>query len=204
MTGSGPRGDTAAAVAFLTAWHADRLRVVTAISPEKRGAFSATFEPGQEDAMACWIESRQGRDNLYFTPNAVGRPFDGYTKPKKPDIVAGICLHVDVDPEKDAPLEAEQARILAALRAYLPAASAIIFSGGGYQGFWRLREPVALNGDADRIARFEAYNRKIADDLGGDDTFNADRIMRLPGTINVPDERKRARGRVPTLAELLP
>ena len=204
MTGSVPRGDTAAAIALLAAWHPDRLRVVTAISPEKRGAFSATFEPGQEVALARWIESRQGRDNLYYTPNTVGQPFDGYTKPTKPDIVAAVCLHVDVDPRKGEPLEVEQARILTVLRAYRFRPSAIVFSGGGYQAFWRLKEPFALNGDESRIKKLESYNRQIAADLGGDDTFNVDRILRLPGTVNVPDARKRARGRVPTLAELLP
>ena len=77
-----PTGDTAAAVAFLSAWHRDRLRVVTAITPAKGGAFSATFAPGQEEAMAQWIEVRQGSANLYFTPNLVEKNFKGFTKPK--------------------------------------------------------------------------------------------------------------------------
>ena len=39
-------------------------------------------------------------------------------------------------------------------------------------------------------------NRALGILLGGDATHNVDRIMRLPGTHNIPDERKRAAGRV--------
>jgi hypothetical protein len=37
----------------------------------------------------------------------------------------------------------------------------------------------------------------------GDKCHNIDRIMRLPGTINVPNAKKRKMGRVPTLAYLV-
>ena len=51
--------------------------------------------------------------------------------------------------------------------------------------------------DLDRVERI---NRQLAADLGGDNCHNIDRIMRLPGTINVPNAKKRKAGRVPTLA----
>jgi hypothetical protein len=37
----------------------------------------------------------------------------------------------------------------------------------------------------------------------GDDCWNINRILRVPGTVNVPDEANRARGRVSAVAELV-
>ena len=46
----------------------------------------------------------------------------------------------------------------------------------------------------------ELRNAKLAQDLGGDNCHNIDRIMRVPGTINVPNAKKRSQGRVEALA----
>ena len=73
----------------------------------------------------------------------------------------------------------------------------------GYQAFWKLKTPIPVNGDlaiADDAAR---YNQQLELLLGGDNCHNVDRIMRLPGTVNVPDERKRKKGRTPALASLV-
>jgi hypothetical protein len=72
-----------------------------------------------------------------------------------------------------------------------------VFSGGGYQAFWKLREPSTA------LTRVERVNLEIARRLGGDNCHNIDRIMRLPGTINVPNAKKRNAGRVPTLAYVI-
>jgi hypothetical protein len=55
-----------------------------------------------------------------------------------------------------------------------------------------------------RIEELEAYNIALARALaGGDACHNIDRILRVPGTINLPDKRKRDLGRVPALAKLV-
>ena len=72
-----------------------------------------------------------------------------------------------------------------------------MFSGGGYQAFWTLREPA---GD---LARVERINAELARRLGGDRCHNVDRVMRLPGTINVPHAKKRKAGRVPAIAHVI-
>jgi hypothetical protein len=46
----------------------------------------------------------------------------------------------------------------------------------------------------------EELNLRIANALGGDKTHNVDRIMRIPGTINMPNKKKREAGRAPALA----
>lgn len=112
-------------------------------------------------------------------------------------------LHVDVDPRKGEDLAKEQARALKVLEDFSPSPSAIIFSGGGYQGFWKLDDPLFVGGDQTRVAEYEAYNRQLEIVLGGDHCWNIDRIMRIPGTVNVPDQKKRDRGRVETLATIV-
>src|SRR5262249_42394103 len=102
----------------------------------------------------------------------------------------------------DLDLAAEQAKILDTLKAFEPPPSVIIFSGGGHQGFWRLDTPISVK-DAAHIEKLEAYNIGLEQTLGGDHCHNIDRIMRPPGTINLPNEKKRSAGRVPALAELI-
>ncbi len=189
--------DTKGAIKFLNEWPCERW-VLTSIHPERRKATTATFGPETRDAAAKWIEVRQGVENIYFMVNPAIRDLN--KKAKKTDVNGMVCLHVDVDPRAGEDLINEQERALRVLREYIPPPSAIIFSGGGYQGFWLLNEEQQISGDKYRIEELEAYNRKIELDLQGDHCHNVDRIMRLPGTINVPDEKKCKKGRVPALA----
>lgn len=179
--------DTSAAIAFLEAVHPDGLWSLTAIPPERgRSPNGRVFLPHEREQAAGWIDAHQGISGLYYSVNEVRTDFRG-VKATKADIVAAHYSHVDID-DMDG---------LARLRAYRPAPSFIVFSGGGYQAFWRFSEPTA---DLDRVERI---NRQLAADLGGDNCHNIDRIMRLPGTVNVPNAKKRAAGRVPTLAHVV-
>lgn len=49
----------------------------------------------------------------------------------------------------------------------------------------------------------EAYNRRLEVLLEGDHCHNCDRLMRLPGTVNLPNKKKASKGRVPAVARLL-
>ena len=81
--------------------------------------------------------------------------------------------------------------------------SVIVFSGGGYNALWLLKEPVVLNGD-EAISRVEAVNRCFERWFGSkDNCSDVSRILRLPGTMNVLSETKRARGRVPAMATVV-
>jgi len=106
-----------------------------------------------------------------------------------------VGLHVDIDPRAGKLLEEERERDLRLLTDYDPPPTFVIDSGRGLQGFWRLAEPLVLGGDK-RRAEMEAepYNTQIERDLGAGACHNVDRVMRLPGTINVPNARKRNRG----------
>lgn len=199
------KGNTTAAVEFLRSWSEDQW-LLCAITPEDRRITTANFDPRDkrsvEDARA-WVEDRQGRENIYFTVNPVMNPRP--VKAKKTDVRGMAWLHVDVDPApppKGADADAmrrhnaaERSRIQAELEAFDPPATVIIDSGGGFQGFWRLAEEQQTAGSEERAAELEAYNIQIAKQLGADNCHNLDRIMRLPGTVNVPDAKKRAKGR---------
>lgn len=189
--------DTGQAAAFLQQWNPHGPWTLTAITPEKPATTqTATFSA--LDAAKAWIDARQGKMNIYFMVNQPNRPLS--SKAKKEDVSQLIGLHVDVDPRIGEDLERERTRALAALNAFEPKPTVIIDSGGGYQGFWKLAEPVPHAGNTGDL---EAYNRHLEVLLGGDHCHNIDRIMRLPGTINVPNEQKRKKGRVEALAQVV-
>ena len=110
---------------------------------------------------------------------------------------------MDVDPKGTGDVSAEQEAIKQRLLAFVPRPTFLTFFGGGFQAFWKLREPVFIGGDLTSCEELEAYNIQIALMTGGDHCHNIDRIMRLPGSINVPDARKRKKGRVEVMADLV-
>jgi hypothetical protein len=190
-------GDSESAVAFLEHWRPGPW-LLSAIEPDGR---IETREFSKPEPMRRWIEGWNGKRNIYyaFNPTRLGLT----RKAAKPDVTGYIGAHVDLDPPQDCgDLAMAQAALLDRLKAYQPPPSAIVFSGGGYQGLWLLAEPEPIGG-AEDVERFEAINRGLEQALGGDHCHNIDRILRLPGTVNLPDKKKRAAGRVPTLAEVI-
>jgi hypothetical protein len=80
--------------------------------------------------------------------------------------------------------------------------SILVHSGNGRQAWWLYDHPMALS-DEWPAERFESINRGIAKALGGDAVHDLARVLRVPGTMNLPDARKRARGCVPVMARLV-
>jgi len=178
-----PTPDTGQTLAFLSAMFGPATtRHLVAIS-EGGKVVARSFKPSENTAVREWIDARQGRANLYFSVNEL-RSGVANRKATKDDVARALYLHVDVD----------DVGALDRIRKHLPKPTAVVFSGGGYQAFWKLREPSA------DLARVERINQQIAQKLGGDNCHNIDRIMRLPGTINVPNAKKRKAGRVAALA----
>ncbi len=194
----GLSGEADAAVSFLERWRPGGPWVLTSIVPDGRTT-TRTFE--SVGPMRSWIHTRQGRENLYFSVNDLREGVS--KKATKEDVAALRGLHVDVDPRAGEDLEQERGRILDRLRKFEPAPTVVMDSGGGYQAFWRLQEPIPTGGPLGRAAELEAYSLQLALRLGADPCHNIDRIMRLPGTINVPNKKKRDRGRVRALAAVV-
>jgi hypothetical protein len=89
------------------------------------------------------------------------------------------------------------------LPAGIPKPTAIIFSGGGYQGFWHLAKPIPIDGNVKLAEEAARYNLALERVFQADHCHNVDRIMRLPGTVNIPDDRKRRKGRTRAQATLI-
>ena len=194
--------DTAAAIDFLRRFHPDTLWVLTSIIPDGK-SWTETFRPDQEKEAAAFIEKRQGKENLYFHVNPTVKALTN--KASKEEVARLAYLHVDIDPRAGENLEEEQARALKLLQNFKPSPTVILFSGGGYQGFWRLNESpkLEINGSIEKAEELEAYNQQLEKVFGADHCFNVDRIMRLPGTINLPTAKKAKKGRKPALASLV-
>lgn len=181
--------DTAGSVHFLREIHVERPMTLVAIK-EGLSPGAQTFDVNVGDeVIAAWItEHNLNGGNIYWQVNpAVDAARNN--KARKQDIIGVVMLHVDVDDPSNVALER--------LKAFEPRPSVILFSGGGYQAFWLLNEPLA------DIPKAEALNRQIASKLGGDNCHNADRIMRVPGTINWPNAKKQKAGRKPVLSYVL-
>jgi hypothetical protein len=189
-------------VAFLDKFRTGGPWVLTAIPNEGGRTDTATFNMANVERLIKWLESHEERgNNVYFMVNPARGPLS--SKAKKEDVEALEYLHVDIDPRKGETWEAAKPRALKALEDFKPSPTFIVDSGGGVQAFWRLDDAVHVGGDPVRIADLEAYNQQLEKVLGGDHCFNIDRVMRLPGTVNFPNQKKVAKGRIPFLAKLL-
>lgn len=151
----------------------------------------ATFEPGDPAAVA-WVarNDAEGRSSYY----SLSIVRDGLTKKAtKADIVAARGVFVDIDPPKDGePFDRRFA--LEKLNGMDLMPSYIVDSGGGLQPVWLFDKPVP------NVALIEGINLRLAELFNGDHCQNIDRLLRVPGSLNTPDAKKAAAGRVPRRA----
>lgn len=144
-------------------------------------------------AAVSWALERNDEGfNIYWTVNAVGPGLNW--KPAKHEIEAARFAHVDIDPPANGDWDPDQ--VLADLASLEASPSFVIHSGNGLQAFWRLEYRV------ENAVLIEPVNRGIVARFSGDACWNLDRVMRLPGFINWPNQKKLALGRVPALATM--
>ena len=134
--------NTDAAIAFLESWlNGDGFVSVTAIIPDGPTQTRA-FNPDDTSSMRKFIDENQGKKSLYFSVNPLHEPLN--KKSKKEDVAALAWLHVDIDPAEGKDHNEERVRIKELLETFELKPNVIIDSGGGYQGFWRLKEPFVI------------------------------------------------------------
>ena len=202
--------DVNQAVQFLQWLDKDGWHNLVAIDPNTGRLAGQTFRPGSWDEIAKWVAARIGLYNIYFSVNEP-KPNAQDDKLSKEDIAAIRAIHVDIDPNEQNATEFAAKRshaesYVAQLRndpAGVP--SSVIDSGGGYQCFWKLAEklPAGSKGDGSHGDWAEAQAAAIGERVEGDSTHDRSRVMRLPGTVNLPNAKKRARGRKPAIARLV-
>lgn len=179
---------------FLKSLDPDGWHNLVAINPNNRKDIEGiTFGPDGISRAEAFINSRNGSKNLYFSVN---EPRHGAPDKKlsKDEIAFIRAVHVDLDPG-EGDIEKERAGLLAMARkalGTLPPAI-VVDSGGGFNMYWPLAKK--LEHTALVRASVEAQSDGIRLLLDSDHTFNVDRILRLPGTINLPDATKRRKGR---------
>jgi len=206
------QADHASSLAFLKWWLPDGPWCLAAIHPDHqrdKGNYlkAQVFYPDEGDeAVLSWLSTHKDH-NLYYTANLARTDIRGSMRPTREDLAAMICLHVDIDPRVGEKVADEQRRIFELLSEPrpkdLPPPTVVIFTGGGFQALWRLRQqiPVRDEGHAEDLAR---YNLQIRNLLDGDSAQDISRILRLPGTINWPGKLKREKkGRVPAVAKVV-
>ncbi|MAK85999.1 MAG: hypothetical protein CMK96_03410 [Pseudomonas sp.] len=165
---------------------------LVAIHPKAPAIYGKHFER-DVDAALEWTE-KQNADGfgVYWSVNAV-RP-QRHKKPTKGDISHARFVHVDIDPPKTGGKFDKEA-IVDALTGLAHPPSFVIDSGGGLNALWRLDEP------CENLASIEAINQQVREYFdAAPGTWNIDRVLRVPGTVNYPNAIKRARGRGDTQA----
>jgi hypothetical protein len=172
--------DPEAAIGFLELLRPGGPWVLTAITPDGPTTTETFFKA---EAVARWIERENTNRNIYVM---VAEPTGALRKKAtKDDVARTRNLWADVDGDGD---------LHDRLNGHVPPPTMTVASGGGLNLYWALEQPI---GDAIEI---EARNRWLSDNLDADHCWNADRILRLPGTINWPNAKKKRSGRVPVLA----
>lgn len=135
--------------------------------PSKRRAWAESYFK----IIDQWHEIEAAADqNVYFGAN----PRKGHGG-KADDVALARCVFVDIDQEVNQ--KAVEKRLS---EAGLPEPTAIVFSGHGFQVWWRLAEPMT------DMAAWGVVQRRLIAALGSDPTIHdAPRVMRMPGTMNV-------------------
>jgi Protein of unknown function (DUF3987) len=197
--------DAAGAIRFLERWMngSEPRSLLVSIVPDSPTTHGHTFDLPGDDAMAQWIERSNRVAGVYWAVNAC-KP-DLTKKARKADVEWLLGIWGDLDPIKGRDLAEEHDRLhrLAGELMGLPwPPTVIISSGGGIQPLWRLETP--LEATQEFRQAIEVLGRRIEAALGGiENTSNADRVLRLPFTINHPNRIKIDQGRVPVMSGIL-
>jgi hypothetical protein len=184
----------AEAVAFAVSLPTDQAHLCAIHPAGNRPVVGRSFpktEAGQAAALRWLIEADRKGYGIYFNANEVESLGKGHAKAKEAEVSTVRFLHVDADlPAGTAPDDVETARaeLLAKIKAAPLVPSLIVNSGNGFGVFWELADPITVT-DENRDD-IKARNVALADQLGGDDCENLDRVMRLPFTVNRPNAKK--------------
>lgn len=192
-------------VEFLEWWKPGGPWTLCAFSLDRRSNSAGTFRTKDVDRLVEWLTGQtELQRNIYFHVNSLIA--DIAKKAEREDVLSVDFLHVDLDPRAGENIDEERVRILKTLSSPtngIPKPTAIVFSGGGYQGFWRLKQSIVIDGNLSKAEEAKCFNMQLEILFGGDHCHNIDRIMRCPYTLNFPNERKQKKGQKIVLAEVV-
>ena len=178
--------------------------LLVSIHPMTRAIVAQSFVmPLETQAAVDWaVAQNEKQAGVYFTVNITTAT---HKKSTKADVVQAVAFWSDCDPEvfKFKGYDTARADLLTNVVPRMQKhASYIIDSGNGVDPFFTLDTPMTLDGD---YAQYEAVNQQVGEVCGGPGTYNCDRVMRLPGTLNFPNDAKIKKGypQVPSMARML-
>jgi hypothetical protein len=219
-----PAGDTEASLCFLDTWTTRHdLAAIDPDLPKAPGKIEcATFHfPNEREKAKRWIEAWQGKRNLYVSVNRAREDAPrnkrlNHKKEKEIGLIRAITADIDI-PKLECDDLNEQRQHFERLKTKLLKEVApkiaelecrptfVVDSGGGVQLWWILAQTIPAT--PENAAQTEGVGRAISEMLQADfpeykldNVSDLARVMRLPGTINIPDETKRKRGRSAALA----
>ena len=124
------------------------------------------------EGVRAFAEKWKHTHDVYFS---VATTKYGEQSTKK-EVVEIVTAHVDLDVRNG-----DQSRAFKILTDCKPPPSIIVFSGGGFHGYWTLFKSMGTDG----IERIEAANKRLIQLTGADPgTHDCVRLLRLPETIN--------------------
>jgi hypothetical protein len=101
-----------------------------------QGPIARTFQPDEDDKLRDFIEKQNASGgNIYFAVNEIAETAWN-KKATKAGVTRVTALHCDLDDLSD--------EALSRLVEFNPKPSIILCSGGGYQAFWLLEEPLEV------------------------------------------------------------
>lgn len=165
------------------------------------------------DSVRAWADRNDGERNCYYIPHPTRAPSGNANRTTKSDAVEFRFHHADYDLDKlepgdewsDLPLDDRKRRCIEALRDLKQPGppTFIVDTGGGVQALWRLDDP--MRNDKGGREQTEGYNRTLTHVVpGGDDScWDCMHLLRLLGLMNLPNAKKRERGRTPVRARLV-
>jgi len=170
--------------------------------------YGRTFEKTVVDraSLIDWMKRGQLRGfNIYFNINGLEVKLGLIKKAREEHVSTVYALHGDFD-ASGLKTDEERHKARQAIRERLLSSSMpptiLVDSGGGFNGLWLLAEPVAVNDDNRMMLK--SLNVGLAEQFGGDDVENLDRVLRTPFTWNFPNTKKRKEGRGVSLANVVP
>ena len=142
----------------------------------------------REDEVTAFVDQWNGVRNIYYTLNPTIAKLK--KKPSKQEIAEVEYLHADLDREREETAKQAKRRYADKLE-QCSEPTFVIDSGNGYNVLWRLKQPLP----PERFAEVEAINKGLLHALGSTPgTHDVCRILRLPGTINLPTKPKLEKG----------
>ena len=222
--GAGSAKNDDAAVIFLRQLRPAGPWMLLAIDPESGRIEAKTIE--NTDGVRSFVAKHNGTRNLYYSLNPTRTRMG--KKAAKTDIARIEYVPTDLDPKHDEPPEDAKKRYLTEIGKFKKKPTAVIDSGNGLNVIFKLAKPIELpepviakgrrrpNGEPQSeslvfddetqkvIADIEGRAAQLMKDLGSAaGTQNIDRILRLPGTTNLPTKKKLREGRVQCQAKLI-